>query len=108
MNTEFEPAGDQPNAIAELSAGVLSGERDQVLLGATGTGKTFTMAKIIEKPNALRLFWRQTKHWPHSYTVSSKFFPDNAVEYFVAFMTITSPRPMCRVQTPTSKKKIPD
>ena len=49
MNTEFEPAGDQPNAIAELSAGVLSGERDQVLLGATGTGKTFTMAKIIEE-----------------------------------------------------------
>ena len=49
MNTEFEPAGDQPTAIAELSAGVLSGERDQVLLGATGTGKTFTMAKIIEE-----------------------------------------------------------
>ena len=43
MCTEFEPAGDQPTAIAELSTGVLQGERDQVLLGATGTGKTFTM-----------------------------------------------------------------
>ena len=47
--TEFEAAGDQPTAIEELSEGVVSGERDQVLLGATGTGKTFTMAKIIEK-----------------------------------------------------------
>ncbi|MEN8748508.1 DEAD/DEAH box helicase family protein, partial [Marivita sp.] len=49
MNTEFEPAGDQPTAIKELSAGVVGGERDQVLLGATGTGKTFTMAKVIEE-----------------------------------------------------------
>ena len=49
MSTEFEPAGDQPTAIAELSTGVLQGERDQVLLGATGTGKTFTMAKVIEE-----------------------------------------------------------
>ncbi|MCB2153101.1 MAG: DEAD/DEAH box helicase family protein, partial [Rhodobacteraceae bacterium] len=49
MKTDFDPAGDQPAAIAELSAGVLSGERDQVLLGATGTGKTFTMAKVIEE-----------------------------------------------------------
>ena len=48
MHTDFAPAGDQPTAIAELSSGILSGERDQVLLGATGTGKTFTMAKIIE------------------------------------------------------------
>ena len=48
MQTEFEPAGDQPTAIAELSDGVNSGERDQVLLGATGTGKTYTMAKVIE------------------------------------------------------------
>ncbi|MFN2324027.1 MAG: excinuclease ABC subunit UvrB, partial [Trueperaceae bacterium] len=48
MATEFSPAGDQPTAIAELSQGVMSGERDQVLLGATGTGKTFTMGKVIE------------------------------------------------------------
>ena len=48
METEFEPAGDQPTAIAELAEGVKSGEQDQVLLGATGTGKTYTMAKVIE------------------------------------------------------------
>src|SRR5690606_7591066 len=48
MATHFEPAGDQPQAIEELAEGVLTGEQDQVLLGATGTGKTFTMAKVIE------------------------------------------------------------
>ena len=49
MQTEFQAAGDQPTAIAELSAGLDAGDRDQVLLGATGTGKTFTMAKVIEQ-----------------------------------------------------------
>ncbi|RKH76683.1 excinuclease ABC subunit UvrB, partial [Corallococcus praedator] len=49
MKTDFEAAGDQPAAIAELSQGVLAGEHNQVLLGATGTGKTFTMAKVIEE-----------------------------------------------------------
>ena len=49
MQTAFSPAGDQPTAIAELSQGVFDGERDQVLLGATGTGKTFTMANVIQK-----------------------------------------------------------
>ena len=49
MQTPFQAAGDQPVAIAELAAGVMAGERDQVLLGATGTGKTFTMAKVIEE-----------------------------------------------------------
>ncbi|MEO0904696.1 MAG: DEAD/DEAH box helicase family protein, partial [Pseudomonadota bacterium] len=49
LQTEFAPAGDQPTAIKELSEGILNGERDQVLLGATGTGKTFTMAKMIEE-----------------------------------------------------------
>ncbi|MCE8471486.1 DEAD/DEAH box helicase family protein, partial [Rhodovulum sulfidophilum] len=49
MHSDFAPAGDQPTAIAELAAGVRQGDRDQVLLGATGTGKTFTMAKVIEE-----------------------------------------------------------
>ncbi|MGB3279776.1 MAG: DEAD/DEAH box helicase family protein, partial [Pseudorhodobacter sp.] len=49
LATPFQPAGDQPTAIAELSGGINAGERDQVLLGATGTGKTFTMAKVIEE-----------------------------------------------------------
>ncbi|HSF64367.1 MAG TPA: DEAD/DEAH box helicase family protein, partial [Paracoccaceae bacterium] len=49
LQTPFQPAGDQPTAIAELAAGIRAGEQNQVLLGATGTGKTFTMAKIIEE-----------------------------------------------------------
>ncbi|MEQ8368872.1 MAG: DEAD/DEAH box helicase family protein, partial [Roseicyclus sp.] len=49
MHSEFQPAGDQPTAIRELSAGIAALEHDQVLLGATGTGKTFTMAKVIEE-----------------------------------------------------------
>ena len=49
LHTEFEPAGDQPTAIAELAAGIREGDQNQVLLGATGTGKTFTMAKVIEE-----------------------------------------------------------
>ena len=53
MATEFDPAGDQPTAIAELSQGVFDGERDQVLLGATGTGKTFTMPKVIEQTQTI-------------------------------------------------------
>ena len=49
LHSEFEPAGDQPTAIVELSEGIRNGDRDQVLLGATGTGKTFTMAKLIQE-----------------------------------------------------------
>ena len=63
MQTPFQAAGDQPTAIAELSAGVLAGERDQVLLGATGTGKTFTMAKVIEETSARRSSLRRTRRW---------------------------------------------
>ena len=61
LHADFSPAGDQPTAIKELVDGIAAGERDQVLLGATGTGKTFTMAKIIEKPNALRSSLPPTK-----------------------------------------------
>ena len=61
LRTEFEPAGDQPTAIAELAKGVQSGERNQVLLGATGTGKTFTMAKVIEQTQRPALILAQTK-----------------------------------------------
>ena len=92
MNTEFEPAGDQPNAIAELSAGVLSGERDQVLLGATGTGKTFTMAKIIEETQRPAIILAPNKTLAAQlYGEFKGFFPDNAVEYFVSFYDYYQP-----------------
>ena len=92
MNTEFEPAGDQPTAIAELSAGVLSGERDQVLLGATGTGKTFTMAKVIEETQRPAIILAPNKTLAAQlYGEFKGFFPDNAVEYFVSFYDYYQP-----------------
>ena len=92
MNTEFEPAGDQPTAIAELSAGVLSGERDQVLLGATGTGKTFTMAKIIEETQRPAIILAPNKTLAAQlYGEFKGFFPENAVEYFVSYYDYYQP-----------------
>ncbi|WP_208347022.1 excinuclease ABC subunit UvrB [Pseudaestuariivita rosea] len=92
MNTEFEPAGDQPTAIAELSAGIKSGDRDQVLLGATGTGKTFTMAKIIEETQRPAIILAPNKTLAAQlYGEFKGFFPDNAVEYFVSYYDYYQP-----------------
>ncbi len=92
MQTEFTAAGDQPKAIAELTQGVLEGERDQVLLGATGTGKTFTMAKIIEKTQRPAIILAPNKTLAAQlYGEFKNFFPDNAVEYFVSFYDYYQP-----------------
>ena len=92
MHSEFSPAGDQPTAIAELSAGVDGGERDQVLLGATGTGKTFTMAKIIEQTQRPAIILAPNKTLAAQlYGEFKGFFPDNAVEYFVSFYDYYQP-----------------
>jgi excinuclease ABC subunit B len=92
LSTPFQPAGDQPMAIAELSAGVLSGERDQVLLGATGTGKTFTMAKIIEQTQRPAIILAPNKTLAAQLFGEFKgFFPDNAVEYFVSYYDYYQP-----------------
>ncbi len=92
LNTEFEPAGDQPTAIKELSAGILSGERDQVLLGATGTGKTFTMAKMIEETQRPAIILAPNKTLAAQlYGEFKGFFPDNAVEYFVSYYDYYQP-----------------
>ncbi|WP_372886782.1 excinuclease ABC subunit UvrB [Shimia sp.] len=92
MQTAFEPAGDQPTAIAELSGGILSGDRDQVLLGATGTGKTFTMAKVIEETQRPAIILAPNKTLAAQlYGEMKGFFPDNAVEYFVSFYDYYQP-----------------
>ncbi|MBO9478432.1 excinuclease ABC subunit UvrB [Shimia sp. R11_0] len=92
MHTEFEPAGDQPTAIAELSAGVRDGERNQVLLGATGTGKTFTMAKVIEETQRPAIILAPNKTLAAQlYGEMKGFFPENAVEYFVSFYDYYQP-----------------
>ena len=92
MHTEFSPAGDQPTAIAELSDGVKEGERNQVLLGATGTGKTFTMAKIIAETQRPAIILAPNKTLAAQlYGEFKGFFPDNAVEYFVSFYDYYQP-----------------
>ena len=92
MATEFDPAGDQPNAIAELSDAILGGERNQVLLGATGTGKTFTMAKVIEKTQKPAIILAPNKTLAAQlYGEFKGFFPENAVEYFVSYYDYYQP-----------------
>ena len=92
MQTEFFPAGDQPAAIQELSEGINSGERDQVLLGATGTGKTFTMAKVIEETQRPAIILAPNKTLAAQlYGEFKGFFPDNAVEYFVSYYDYYQP-----------------
>ena len=90
--SEYEPSGDQPQAIAALAEGIENGLREQVLLGVTGSGKTYTMAKVIEKVQ------RPTLVLAHNKTLAAQlceefreFFPDNAVEYFVSYYDYYQP-----------------
>ncbi|MCU0946228.1 MAG: excinuclease ABC subunit UvrB [Rubritepida sp.] len=88
----FEPNGDQPRAIEELVRGVEAGERDQVLLGVTGSGKTFTMAKVIEAVQRPTLILAPNKTLAAQlYGEMKSFFPDNAVEYFVSYYDYYQP-----------------
>jgi excinuclease ABC subunit B len=92
LQSPFQPAGDQPNAIAELVAGVAAGEHNQVLLGATGTGKTFTMAKVIEATQRPAIILAPNKTLAAQlYGEFKGFFPDNAVEYFVSYYDYYQP-----------------
>ncbi|SCZ67692.1 excinuclease ABC subunit UvrB [Epibacterium ulvae] len=92
MQTNFAPAGDQPTAISELSQGILDGDRDQVLLGATGTGKTFTMAKVIEETQRPAIILAPNKTLAAQlYGEFKGFFPENSVEYFVSFYDYYQP-----------------
>ena len=92
LKSNYKPMGDQPQAIDSLASGVLDGDKEQVLLGVTGSGKTFTMANIIEKVN------RPTLILAHNKTLAAQlcsefkeFFPDNAVEYFVSYYDYYQP-----------------
>ncbi len=90
--SEYTPAGDQPKAIAELVEQVNAGERDQVLLGVTGSGKTFTMAKVIEAVQRPALILAPNKILAAQlYGEFKSFFPDNAVEYFVSYYDYYQP-----------------
>jgi excinuclease ABC subunit B len=92
MQAPFEPAGDQPTAIADLVDGVRRFERDQVLLGVTGSGKTFTMGKVIEETQRPALILAPNKTLAAQlYSEFKSFFPDNAVEYFVSYYDYYQP-----------------
>ena len=107
MQTEFQPAGDQPTAIAELSAGVRGGDRDQVLLGATGTGKTFTMAKVIEETQRPAIILAPNKTLAAQlYGEFKGFFPRQRGRVFRQLLRLLPARSLCRRgPTPISRKK---
>ena len=92
LHSDYSPTGDQPQAIDKLSAGLDAGERFQTLMGVTGSGKTFTMANIIANAN------RPTLVLAHNKTLAAqlcsefrRFFPENAVEYFVSYYDYYQP-----------------
>ncbi|MBQ5794228.1 MAG: DEAD/DEAH box helicase family protein, partial [Clostridia bacterium] len=92
LHSEYKPTGDQPEAIAKLTEGVLRGDKEQTLLGVTGSGKTFTMANVIANVQ------KPTLVLAHNKTLAAQlcsefreFFPDNAVEYFVSYYDYYQP-----------------
>ena len=92
INSDFQPAGDQPAAIRDLTAAAREHERDQVLLGVTGSGKTFTMAKVIETLQRPAIVLAPNKTLAAQlYGEFKAFFPDNAVEYFVSYYDYYQP-----------------
>lgn len=92
LHTEYEPRGDQPEAIEKLATGVLQGRKSQVLLGITGSGKTFTMANVIAKVQKPTLILAHNKTLAAQlYQEFKTFFPENAVEYFVSYYDYYQP-----------------
>ena len=92
LESKYKPSGDQPEAIKELVEGLEEGKKEQVLLGATGTGKTFTIANVIEKVNKPTLVLAHNKTLAGQlYSELKEFFPNNHVEYFVSYYDYYQP-----------------
>lgn len=92
LQSEYEPSGDQPKAIEKLVEGINEGEKELTLLGATGTGKTFTMSNVIEQVNKPTLVMAHNKTLAGQlYSEFKEYFPDNAVEYFVSYYDYYQP-----------------
>ncbi|MDE7381963.1 MAG: excinuclease ABC subunit UvrB [Muribaculaceae bacterium] len=103
LSSEYYPTGDQPEAIAELSQGVINGEPYQTLLGVTGSGKTFTMANVIQKVQRPTLILSHNKTLAAQlYSEFKNFFPENSVQYFVSYYDYYQPE----VYLPSSDKYI--
>ena len=106
--SDYTPSGDQPQAIASLAQGVELGLNEQTLLGVTGSGKTFTMAKVIEQVQRPTLVLAHNKTLAAQLCAEFKeFFPNNAVEYFVSYTTTTSQRPISPTPTPSLRRTAP-
>ena len=106
VNASFKPAGDQPAAISNLKQSILSGSPHQTLLGVTGSGKTFTLAKVIEEVQ------KPTLVLAHNKTLAAQlygefldFFPDNAVGYFVSYYDYYQPEAYLP-KTDTDRKSV--
>lgn len=92
LHSKYKPSGDQPKAIDELARGVERGEKAQVLLGVTGSGKTFTMANIIERTQRPALILAHNKTLAAQLCSEFKeFFPNNAVEFFISYYDYYQP-----------------
>lgn len=92
LKSEFEPTGDQPRAIAELTEGILRGDKQQTLLGATGTGKTFSISHLIQNVNRPTLVMSHNKTLAAQlYAEFKHFFPENAVEFFISYYDYYQP-----------------
>ena len=92
LKSNFSPKGDQPTAIQKLLDGIESGEKYQTLVGVTGSGKTFTLANVIEKSQKPSLIMAPNKTLAAQlYSEMKEFFPNNAVEYFVSYYDYYQP-----------------
>jgi excinuclease ABC subunit B len=97
LQTELKPKGSQPEAIKRLIDGLSAKQKDQVLLGITGSGKTFTMANVIEKVNKPTLIMAHNKTFAAQLFLEFReLFPNNAVEYFVRFYAYYQPEPLIK------------
>ncbi|MDC0871136.1 DEAD/DEAH box helicase family protein, partial [Flavobacteriaceae bacterium] len=92
LQSEFKPTGDQPEAIKQLTEGITSNEKFQTLLGVTGSGKTFTVANVVENVNKPTLVLAHNKTLAAQlYSEFKQFFPNNAIEYFVSYYDYYQP-----------------
>lgn len=105
LHSKYQPTGDQPHAIEELVKGFEEGNQFQTLLGVTGSGKTFTMANVIQALNKPTLIISHNKTLAAQlYGEMKEFFPENAVEYFVSYYDYYQPKHMCRRRIPISQR----
>ena len=105
LESTYTPSGDQPTAIQALTDGVLEGERYHTLLGVTGSGKTFTIANLIQNVQRPTLVLTHNKTLvAQLYGEFKQFFPNNAVGYFVSYTIIINPKPIYPLLVYTLKK----